>query len=103
MSYHVKRATKGSQKPTTELRYSQELCAKLVPDINWNKDTQTPEGLSNLFEANKVEPAFTNFIDQNEALLNIGLLDNNIIPLIDALNVPMFDNKVNVATEDKEN
>jgi len=74
---------------TTEVRYSDKLTAEFYPDITWDSKSHAITGISAMYEepgANFVnaEPSFANyFTDGDTNTLNIGLLDNNIIPTLD--------------------
>jgi hypothetical protein len=65
----------------TILDYSDIPVLDVAPELEWDDDNQKAKGLATLFEAGISAPAFTNFSDNNDdKILNAGLLDNNIIP-----------------------
>lgn len=59
--------------------------AEWVPDLAWDAENIKTKGISGLFEDSTQTtntPEFTNFKRTDGKILNVGLLDNTIIPLI---------------------
>lgn len=83
MTYHIIRKNQENRNYATELVYNDsKLIANWVPDVDWQKDGQTLPGLSSLFDVSINEPSFANFKENNANALNVGLLDNSIIPML---------------------
>lgn len=53
-------------------------------DLSWNTDTQNSTGLANIFEADTHKPNFANYkkSEADKLILNTGLLDNSMIPVL---------------------
>lgn len=64
--------------------YHDTLYADWHSDLSWNADTQTSTGLANIFEADSHEPNFANYkkSETDKLVLNNGLLDNSMIPVL---------------------
>ena len=59
--------------------------ASLVQDLDFeNTNGQILPGLANIFEAGITPPVFSNYIDSDLSKLNVGLLDNSVIPMIES-------------------
>ena len=71
--------------PPIEVGYHDVLQADWYTDLSWNDDKQNSAGLASMFESNKIdyEPTFANYLEDGS--LNIGLLDNSIIPAVDSV------------------
>ena len=73
---------------TTEVSYSDKLIAEFHPDLAWDNKNHTATGISVLFnepgvDSINAEPNFGNyFTNGSNNTLNIGLLDNSIIPTL---------------------
>jgi hypothetical protein len=50
-------------------------------DLGWDTENNTSVGLANLFTPATTKPNFANYTEDNT--LNVGLLDNTIIPTLD--------------------
>ncbi len=86
MTYRIERENKVEPDISTKLAYRDALLAAGVLDLDWDEDTQTSKGLSSLFDPGSSKPVFTNYLDYTnytDNTPNIGLLDNNIIAMID--------------------
>lgn len=68
---------------TTEVGYSDNVFAKLIPDLDWDSDKQASTGLANMFDVGSIEPSFANYLRNSLKTPNIGLLDNSIIPVVE--------------------
>ena len=81
MTCHIVRENRVKRNFTTKLDVNNVLIAGLVPDLDTSNNTA---GLSNIFDAGSSVPAFTNyFIDSDDTInINVGLLDNSIIPIL---------------------
>jgi hypothetical protein len=93
MTCRIARADQVPKTYTTKVAYSDTMQAALVPDLGWDSDEQQSTGLASIFEPNTQEPTFASYLDNG--LVNAGLLDNSIIPMItDAnSNVALVDDK----------
>lgn len=81
MTYHVKRKNEKIYKSTTELRYSSSAITEFEPDYELTNNNEI-SGISALFNVGAHEPTIANYIDYDPYKLNIGLLDNTVIPVI---------------------
>ena len=95
MTYHIRIENEIAKTPTTLFDLDEVVLADLVVDLDWDNNTTTTVGLANMFEVGTSEPAFGNYKNNSTEVLNTGLLDNNTIPLIDALDIPLYDNRWN--------
>lgn len=97
-----------------EVKYRDTLHAKLFKDLAWDFESKTTTGLTNLFEAGVAAPEFANYkqpvakdpeTKQPILNLNAGLLDNTMIPVLDAPLNDLNDNNNNteVAPEEGNN
>jgi len=93
MTCRIARADQVPKTYTTKVAYSDTMQATWVPDLAWDSDEQQSTGLASIFDPNTQEPTFANYLDNG--LVNAGLLDNSIIPMItDAnSNVALVDEK----------
>lgn len=72
---------------TTKVLYNDVLIAELQPELTWNRDKHTIGGMATMYgepqpDALNDKPNFANYFDYDTNLVNVGLLDNTIIPVI---------------------
>jgi hypothetical protein len=93
MTYHIIRKTEWKRPYVDEFDYNDKLIAEWVPDVDFDDNTNTVVGLSNMLTVPMHDANFTNFNgiiqstdsgDKYTVEQNIGLLDNNIIPILGA-------------------
>ena len=83
MTCHIIRRNEEQFNCDTELDYEDKIVATWVSDLDYeDKEAQIAPGLSNMFAVGETDPAFSNYFDSNVNKLNIGLLDNSIIPMV---------------------
>ncbi len=99
MTYRIINDNNLSVARKTELGYQEYMLANWVPDLDFDQETQSYVGLSNMFNVPADNVTFANFKSNNTDLVNIGLLDNSIIPAIDP---PMADPELSYLTEQNE-
>ena len=80
MTCHIERTERGDASLKTSFDYDEILNAQWQPDISWDDSTKTVTGLSRLFDVPGTETTIANFKNDNN--VNIGLLDNNVIPAL---------------------
>ena len=83
MTCHIVRKNQVQSTYATRVDYSECLLADWVPDLA--RDSVMPNtivGLANMFDVNSHEPNFANYRDYDINTLNLGLLDNNVIPML---------------------
>jgi hypothetical protein len=96
MTYRILRTDFVRSSYTTESGYSDTVLAKLVPDLAWDYSKHQLTGLTVNYESRytkvgdkdiPINPARSNFIQKskNDYDVNNGLLDNNIIPVLDSV------------------
>ena len=89
----------------TKIGYSDTLLADWLPDLDWDRDTQSSVGLAGMFNVGRDITSFANYLDttdNDQALaerFNVGLLDNSIIP---TLTETLADHKPQDIEEDAE-
>lgn len=97
ISYRINRKTYIDKDYTTEVDYYDNVLHAWHKDLVWDSETKTSTGLSGLISMLKTEkdsstltnePNFANIKDKENKTLNIGLLDNNVIPVLDK---PLYD------------
>lgn len=79
----VVKADYSTESVTTDVGYHDTMLAAWIPYL----DNGESIGLSRMFEAPGDELTFSNFKSDNTALPNVGLLDNNIIPVVGSDNL----------------
>jgi hypothetical protein len=85
MTCHVARTNLLESAVETNFDYDEKLIAEWLPDIAWDSKNQTTFGLTNMFDTPATKPVFTNYIDDLGGITpNIGLLDNNVIPMFNS-------------------
>lgn len=97
-----------SNVPPIDVRYQDTLYANWHTDLAWNEGDQEPTGITRMFDVNNDTPIFTNYrqpvvTDEhgNPVNINVGLLDNTIIPVLDTV---LVDEKTKpAAAKDEEN
>jgi hypothetical protein len=87
MTCKIVRKNEMLQNPTIDLRYEDRNIANWIPDLDWQPDelpNKTLPGLANMFDVYSLEEFdFSNYINDAESdMINVGLLNNNIIPNI---------------------
>ena len=80
MTCHIARTAMVETELKTEFDYSEKLIAHWLPDVAWDDENQIPYGLANMFNPTAEQPIFANYKD--DVAPNVGLLDNNVIPLL---------------------
>lgn len=88
---HIIRTNQITKPVTTELGLGNKTFAELIPDLAWDDSKYTSTGLANMFNTpGAQEPTFANFTGTDfNKILNVGLLDNSIIPTLKS--APMRD------------
>jgi hypothetical protein len=85
MTYRIERMNKKTSSFATKVLHDTRLIAEFVPELDQSSDTDEKVGLANIYEVGTTEPSFTNFRrneDDTDDIVNIGLLDNSIIPSV---------------------
>ena len=78
------RKTQVKQNSNTKFEYKDILRANWQKDLEWNTDKQTTTGLAELYDAETNVPGFANYQKDNDKyILNTGLLDSSIIPVLE--------------------
>ena len=91
MTCHIIRQNLVDRHYATELDMTDALVAEWIPGQDWDDDNTTV-GLATIYKSTTREPIFTNFAKANNTrVLNTGLLDNSIIPVINALQEGLAD------------
>lgn len=85
MTCRVIRTDRVPRTYTTKIGYADRLLAELIPDLDWDRDTQTLLGLARLFNVGDDLYEFTNYRPTTDdstlsSRLNTGLLMNTMIP-----------------------
>ena len=81
MTCRMKRTGEIDTTSTNSYDYSDKLFAEWHSDLTWDDSTQMISGLATLFDPSVNSPAFSNF--RAEGILNSGLLDNSVIPVLE--------------------
>ena len=89
MTCHIIRENQNIVKRKDSVEYSDTLVAAFVEDFDWDETTNDYTGLSDMFDVGKKAPEFSNFTAEHN--INIGLLDNSIIPMFTGASLPSFD------------
>lgn len=109
MTCRVIRTDRVPKTYTTEISYADRLLAELIPDLDWDRDTQSLLGLARLFNVGDDLSEFANYksTTDNSTLsnrLNTGLLMNTLIPtLSEPLADPKSGESENVEDENGDN
>jgi hypothetical protein len=97
MTCRIVRENLAERPYATELAYNEILIADWKPDLAWDETTQTTIGLANMFNVNTYRPTLANYVDEDVNLLNVGLLDNSIIPTLEE---PLYNSEGNTLQND---
>lgn len=106
ISYRIVRKTKIDEIYRTEVDYTENVLYAWHKDLTWDASTKTSGGLNGLINMLETagddstlanEPDFANMKDNKS--LNIGLLDNNVIPVLDK---PLYDPGVDAPTNNRK-
>lgn len=113
MTCHIQRENIVSSGLTTKLMYGDTVEVLVADDVSWTQlepDIFESEGLSKLYNAGNATgvPDFTSNILKaaNSLVLNAGLMDNNIIPVLadsKIIEVPDSDNSVTLYSTEGKN
>lgn len=95
MTCHIVRKNQGQEYQKTELAYQDAILAEWVPDLAWDDNKQAAIGLADMFSTGLSNSETANFISMTDgsrpangtlhegnSVLNAGLLDNNVIPML---------------------
>lgn len=102
MSCRIVRKAQKEVNATTRVHYHDNVLAKWHQDLSWNTETETVDSLSSLYNTTANEPNFANFTA--DGLLNGGLLENAIIPILPGKSIQPVSQEepINTASADDE-
>jgi hypothetical protein len=81
MTCHIARTDALEVGADTILNYNDKLLAEWQPDFAWDDNTLTVSGLTKMFDVPASDVTVANF--KTDGTTNIGLLDNNVIPILE--------------------
>jgi len=82
MTYRIRKTNQVPGNISTKIHYHDTALAEWQPDLDWDVDNQVSTGLANMFTPTASEPVFSNYRNSDVNDLNVGLLDNSVIPTL---------------------
>jgi hypothetical protein len=80
MTCHIERSNMIESALETKFDYNDKLIAQWLQDIAWDDEKHLATGLAGMFDVPAAQPIVANYI--TDVAPNIGLLDNNVIPML---------------------